>query len=386
MDQKDYYAILGVESDATTDQIRKAFQKKAVKLHPDVNKEPDAEERFKEISEAYAVLSDPEKRSRYDAMRSGNPFASGMPHSQSGSYGGGWSQGTGGAYGPFTWGFPFGQAAYNTQRRSSSRAYNPRAGADILYELELDRENATTGCRRAVSYQRYGVCHACDGTGSVTHAGASTCPSCSGTGSVTVKIPAEISVLFGGGVMRVSCPECEGSGKVVVEPCSSCSGTGRQVSASELVVEVPAGVHDGQEIRFEGKGNVGTNNSPAGDFVCRIGIPSERLSQRSAMGFMVLGWSLGVSAPSAVLALMVGARLSLGIAIIPLVFAVFMLVTGGVLGKNRHWWANAARTLVNGFTNGLLVGLFFAALNSCSLGYVRRGVGYVLAGKDLLWL
>ena len=160
MNDKDYYAILGVEKDASTDDIRKAFQQKARKLHPDVNKEPDAEERFKEVSEAYAVLSDPDKRKRYDAMRSGNPFAgagTGAPAQP-----GGYADPFGFGGNPFGWG-PFG----GTSSRGRSRAYRPRAGADVVYELTLDAQSAADGARRGVTYQRYASCDVCHGSGSV---------------------------------------------------------------------------------------------------------------------------------------------------------------------------------------------------------------------------
>ena len=269
MNEKDYYAILGVESSATTDEIRRAFQKKARKLHPDVNKAPDAEEKFKEVSEAYAVLSDESKRKRYDAMRSGSPFAgSGFGGSYGGSYGG-----PAGAGSPFGWGFPFGGAG-QAQSGTRSRSYNPRAGADVVYELTLDDEAAKSGTKRGVTYQRYVACEACSGHGSVESEHAETCPTCGGSGHIHV----DLSGIFGFGVVEMGCPECEGTGKVVANPCESCGGSGRVLSASEVVVEVPAGSHDGDEIRLEGKGNAGTNASSAGDFVCRVRVPSEQMS------------------------------------------------------------------------------------------------------------
>ena len=153
MNEKDYYAILGVEKDATGEQIRKAFQQKARKLHPDVNKEPDAEERFKEVSEAYAVLSDDAKRQRYDAMRSGSPFggAAGGYANPAGTAGGSYTGD------PFDWGFPFG-GAYEGRRTTRSRSYNPKAGADIVFEVTLDDQTASEGRRRGISYQRYATC------------------------------------------------------------------------------------------------------------------------------------------------------------------------------------------------------------------------------------
>ena len=139
MNEKDYYEILGVSKDATSRDIQKAFQQKARKLHPDVNKEPDAEEKFKEVSEAYAVLSDEQKRARYDAMRSGNPFA-GAPTAS--PYGGGYA-GSAGYGNPFDGGFPFG-GAWGQPRRGQA-AYNPESGANVVVDIKLDAKEAKGG-------------------------------------------------------------------------------------------------------------------------------------------------------------------------------------------------------------------------------------------------
>ena len=164
MNDKDYYAILGVDKDASAKDIQKAFQQKARKLHPDVNKEPDAEERFKEVSEAYAVLSDEQKRARYDAMRSGGPFGAGAP--SAGGYAGGYQGGYSGGFGGF--GFPFGgMGGFSTQRRRNASAYNPSTGADVVVEVKLSREQAKDGARVAVKYPRYEACDNCHGSGSV---------------------------------------------------------------------------------------------------------------------------------------------------------------------------------------------------------------------------
>jgi DnaJ-class molecular chaperone len=286
MNEKDYYAILGVSKDASTDEIRKAFQQKARKLHPDVNKAPDAEERFKEVSEAYAVLSDEQKRSRYDAMRSGSPF--GAP-----AYGGG-TQGYGAPSDPFAgadpfgWGFPFGGAAYRRTSTRRSRAYNPRAGADVTIDVELDQETARKGTRRGVTYQRYVACDVCHGSGSVVSEHAETCPTCGGSGHISL----DLTGLFGFGVMEMECPECEGAGKVVADPCEACGGSGRVLSASEVVVDIPANSHDGDEVRVKGMGNAGTNGSSSGDFVCRVGVAAERVNALQARGFQTVGFML----------------------------------------------------------------------------------------------
>ena len=171
MNEKDYYEILGVSKDATSRDIQKAFQQKARKLHPDVNKEPDAEEKFKEVSEAYAVLSDEQKRARYDAMRSGNPFA-GAPTAS--PYGGGYAGNTG--YGnPFEGGFPFG-GAWGQQRRGQA-AYNPENGANVVVDIKLDAKEAKGGARKTVRYTRFDTCGHCGGSGSVSSEHAHTCPS-----------------------------------------------------------------------------------------------------------------------------------------------------------------------------------------------------------------
>ena len=195
MNEKDYYAVLGVSKDATKKEIQKAFQQKARKLHPDVNKEPDAEERFKEVSEAYAVLSDEQKRARYDAMRSGNPFAGAQGGSGASPYGGGYSGSYGGGFG-FPFGFPF-DSGFGARRRGGS-AYNPEAGADVVVEVELTAEQARSGVRRAIKYRRYESCTHCGGSGSVSAETAHTCPSCGGRGSMEV----DLSGIFGAGTFQ----------------------------------------------------------------------------------------------------------------------------------------------------------------------------------------
>ena len=274
MNDKDYYAILGVSKDASTEEIRKAFQQKARKLHPDVNKEPDAEERFKEVSEAYAVLSDDEKRRRYDAMRSGAPFAGGYSgQAPRGGYGDPF------AGGPYAWG-PFGAST-----RRQSRAYRPRQGADVVIDVTVGADKAASGMRRGVTYQRYAACDHCHGTGSVEAEHSETCPTCGGRGRISV----DLGSIFGIGVMEMECPECEGTGRVVADPCDVCGGTGRTLTASEVVVDIPAGSHDGDEVRVPGMGNAGTNGEAAGDFVCRVCVPEERLTPSQANGFALRG-------------------------------------------------------------------------------------------------
>ncbi len=352
MNEKDYYAILGVDKDATTEQIRKAFQQKARKLHPDVNKEPDAEERFKEVSEAYAVLSDEGKRRRYDAMRSGSPFG-GAP----GGYGS--PAGTAGGYAddPFGWGFPFGGAYTSRRTTTRSRAYNPKEGSDIIYEVTIDDDDAAKGYHRGMTYQRYVTCDACHGHGSVEHTQAVTCPTCGGTGHMTV----DLASLFGFGVVEMTCPECEGTGRVVEDPCDVCGGSGRVLSASEVVIDIPAGTHDGDVVRIAGMGNAGTNGKTAGDFVCKVALPSERLTGRQAMGF----WILGALVPVFLLTLVSGYTQPFLLA--GIFVGIFMVVRDGIK-TSRGWWNNAARSAMGGLQMGvwlLVLNLPLLMMRSC---------------------
>ncbi|MBP3894800.1 MAG: DnaJ domain-containing protein [Atopobiaceae bacterium] len=352
MNEKDYYAILEVDKDATTDEIRKAFQQKARKLHPDVNKEPDAEERFKEVSEAYAVLSDEGKRRRYDAMRSGSPFggATGGYASPAGTAGGGYYSGD-----PFEWGFPFGGSYTSRRTTARSRAYNPKAGTDIVFEVTLDDDIAAKGAHRGITYQRYATCDACHGHGSVAHTQPVTCPTCGGTGHMAV----DLSTLFGFGVIEMTCPECEGAGRVVEDPCSSCGGSGRVLTASEVVIDIPANVHDGDTVRVEGMGNAGTNGKPAGDFVCKVELPSERLTARQSWGC----WLIGLATPLFVLGLLSGT--TIGSMLVLIGIGLFMVIRDGVKG-NAGWWSNARRAFASGAANGLPLMLIMLTMSMCT--------------------
>ena len=354
MNDKDYYAILGVSKDATTEEIRKAFQQKARKLHPDVNKEPDAEERFKEVSEAYAVLSDDEKRHRYDAMRSGSPFAGGYGASPQGA-------GNPFAGGPYAWG-PFGASS-----RRQSRAYRPRQGADVIVDVMVDAAHAKEGVRRGVTYQRYASCDHCHGTGSVEAEHSETCPTCGGRGRISV----DLGSIFGIGVMEMECPECEGTGRVVADPCDVCGGTGRTLTASEVVVDIPAGSHDGDEVRVAGMGNAGTNGESAGDFVARVCVPEERLDPAQANGFYLVGFALPFIACGAITGTL--ASMSLFVTLL-LVIGLVKAFHGGV-GKSRRWWRNAGMALGNGASSGLTMALLLSLMFSCTAGLGR--VGYM---------
>ena len=358
MTEKDYYKILGVSETATTEEIRKAFQQLARKLHPDVNKEPDAEERFKEVSEAYAVLSDADTRKRYDAMRSGVPFA-GSTGSYSSGYPGGYTTGD-----PFDWGWPF-TGTYTSTTTTRARGYKPRAGADVVFDLNLGSDTAAEGTRRGVTYQRYVGCDACSGKGSVTSETPITCPTCNGTGHMTL----DLTSMLGFGVIDIECPECGGAGRVVADPCSVCGGSGRVLSASEVVVEVPAGSHDGDEVRVAKMGNAGTNGEASGDFVCRVGVEGERLNPRQAGGFRTIGFAI----PFIVAGLLTNSLPAM------LFFIILMLISGGYAAFSEgishpvRWWRHAGAQLFRGASQGVIFALFMVLMFSCTSGLGTRG-------------
>ncbi|ERL11910.1 DnaJ central domain protein [Coriobacteriaceae bacterium BV3Ac1] len=348
MNEKDYYAILGVAKEATGDEIRKAFQQKARKLHPDVNKEPDAEARFKEVSEAYAVLSDDNKRRRYDAMRSGSPFAGASYGAPAGSYPDSYGN-------PFSWGFPFSgfDGAFRRQASSAqrSRSYNPKAGADIIFQIDIDENQAAQGVHRGITYQRYSTCNACHGSGSVHTEHPETCPTCNGSGRISLNL----SDFIGFGVMEMVCPECQGTGQVVADPCSVCGGAGRVLTASEVVVDIPAGSHDGDTVRVPGKGNAGTNGETAGDFVCRIGVPAEQPDGRATMGFR----SLGLFIPFLLLYALSNQQTMLIGLVIALALFLFVVISSGGFTHSKYWWRNAWRILVRAASSVLPIVFFF---------------------------
>ena len=361
MNDKDYYAILGVSKDADKREIQKAFQQKARKLHPDVNKALDAEEKFKEVSEAYAVLSDDQKRARYDAMRSGNPFGGYGASAASNPYAGG-AASRGSYYGGFS-GFPFGGMWGEPTRsgRSGSQAYNPEEGADVVVDVDLTPEDIKNGVRKGIKYRRYEPCDHCHGSGSVSSDHAHVCPSCGGTGAMDV----DMSFLFGGGMFQMVCPECNGSGKVISDPCPSCGGTGRQQVMAEAVIEFPAGVHDGSTVRIKGMGHAGTNGAPSGDLVGRARVAAERLDAKAQQGFKLMG----MAAPFLLLALMGGAfTFFSALCLIPFVFGAITVIREVPSHRSMIWLKRGLSVFANGMLNALFYVLLLMWFASCTRG------------------
>lgn len=250
----DYYEFLEVDREADQKTIKRAFLKKARVLHPDVNKEPDAEEQFKRLNEAYSVLSDEQRRANYD--RFGDPDGPG-------GYGGGMDDIFGGGFGMedlFSTFFGGGMGG---------RARAPRTrGRDMVMNLRITLEQAAAGLTRTVTYDRLAPCDDCGGTGSEDGGAVETCPACHGSGMQT-RVQRTI---LGAMQTQTVCEECGGTGQVVAHPCPTCDGQGRTPSHDRVEIEIPAGVYDGQELRIAGMGEAGVRGEAAGDLVIHVSV------------------------------------------------------------------------------------------------------------------
>ena len=273
--KRDYYEVLGVDKSASADEIKKAYRKKAMQYHPDRNPDdPTAEEKFKEAGEAYEVLSDEEKRSRYDQYG----FAGVDPNFNPGGYGGGGFGGGFSGFGDFGDIFSdiFGGGSTG---RSSANA--PRRGENVGARLEVTFEEAAFGVEKEVSAPRIENCPTCAGTGSADGV-VETCDRCRGTGQVRT------TQNFMGMTMQstAACPQCNGKGKVIKTPCNTCKGKGKVRRNNKVKVKVPAGVDDEQVVRVKGEGSVGANGGPNGDLMVEISIKKHKIFQREGMNVL----------------------------------------------------------------------------------------------------
>ncbi len=271
-DKRDYYEVLGVEKNASAEEIKKAYRKSAMKYHPDRNPgDKEAEEKFKELGEAYEVLSDSEKRSRYDQFG----FAGVDPN-----YGGG-AGGYGGGFGGFggfgDFGDIFGEFFGGGSRRQSTQNA-PRRGENVGVRLELTFEEAAFGVEKEVAAQRIENCAVCSGTGSADGQ-VETCSQCRGTGQVRT------TQNFMGMQMQSTavCPQCSGRGKIIKTPCNTCRGKGKVRRTQKIKVKVPAGVDAGQTVRVRNEGCVGSNGGPNGDLMVEIYIKRHPIFERDGM-------------------------------------------------------------------------------------------------------
>lgn len=266
MAKRDYYEVLGVEKTATADEIKKAYRKKAIQYHPDKNPgDKEAEEKFKEAAEAYDVLSNPDKRARYDQF--GHAGMGGAAGGGFEGFGQGMSMDDifsmfgdifGGHGGGFGGGFGFGGGS-----RSSQRKYR---GSDLRVKVKLNLKEVSTGVEKKFKLKKYVTCQHCHGSGAEGTGGTETCPTCHGTGSITRTQQS----IFGMVQSQSVCPQCNGEGKIIKNKCKVCSGEGIVYGEEVVEVKIPAGVAEGMQLSVNGKGNAGKHNGVAGDLLVVI--------------------------------------------------------------------------------------------------------------------
>jgi molecular chaperone DnaJ len=263
MDKRDYYEVLGVSKTATDAEIKSAFRKLAKKYHPDVSKEPDAAEKFKEAQEAYAVLSDAKKRQQYDQFG----------HSAFTNASGGFSGFDGFDFNNMSDIFDdlFSGFGFSSGSRRSSNG--PRRGSDVLYRMTISFEEAVYGCKKDINLDVEDTCPECNGAGGFN---SSTCSECRGSGTIT----SEQRTLFGSFLTKTTCPKCKGSGTSFEKTCSKCRGTGTVRSNKTISIKVPAGIDTENRLRVAGKGEAGVNGGNPGDLYIEFTVKEHSMYKR----------------------------------------------------------------------------------------------------------
>ena len=272
----EYYDRLGVSKDASQDEIKRAYRKMSKKYHPDINKEPGAEEKYKEVQEAYETLSDDQKRAAYDQY--GPDGANGF--------------GGQGGFGGFDGGAGFGgfedifSSFFGGGATRNPNA--PRQGDDLQYRVNLSFEEAIFGAEKEVHYNREATCKTCSGSGAKPGTSPVTCGRCHGQGVINVDTQTPL------GMMRrqVTCDVCHGTGQEIKEPCQTCHGTGHEKQSHKVSVKIPAGVETGQQIRLAGQGEAGFNGGPYGDLFVIINVnPSDKFTRDGSTIYYTLNIS-----------------------------------------------------------------------------------------------
>ena len=256
----DFYQILGVSRDADANTLKRAYRKLARQYHPDVNKDPGAEDKFKEIGKAYEALADPETRARYDQFgEAGIGGAAGMP-----------DMGDMGGFGDLFETFFNGFGGQSSQGGRSQRR-GPQQGDDLRYDLNIDFKDAIFGQQREINIPHLETCEVCRGTGAKKGTGPTTCTTCGGSGQVrrATRTP------FGNFTQVAECPTCNGVGQIISDPCTSCGGNGVKQVRKKLRINIPAGVDSGTKLRVSGEGNVGLKGGPPGDLYVFIKVKND---------------------------------------------------------------------------------------------------------------
>lgn len=272
-EKRDYYEVLGVDKSVSEDELKKAYRKMAKKYHPDLNPgNKEAEQKFKEVNEAYEVLSDKEKRARYDQFGHAGVDPNFGAGAGGGAYGGGFT-GDFGDLGDIFNSF-FGGGFGGASRRANPNA--PRRGNDTAAAVNLSFEEAAKGCRKTVKVTKIENCKECGGSGAEKGSTPKTCPVCHGSGQVsaTQRTP------FGVMQTQKVCDNCHGSGKIIDKPCHTCAGKGRIRHTVEQTVDIPAGIDDGQIINVRGGGDAGANGGPSGDLRINVNVRPHPIFER----------------------------------------------------------------------------------------------------------
>ena len=279
-EKRDYYEVLGIGKNATDAEIKSAYRKLAKKYHPDLNPgNKEAEEKFKEVNEANDVLSDPQKRQRYDQFG----FA-GVDPNYAAANGGG-AGGFGGGFGGVDlgdifgdiFGGGFGGGFSGFGGGSSTRTANvPRKGHDIQASVILTFEEAAHGCSKKITINRQDTCPDCGGTGAAKGTGPETCPDCGGRGYVVTQQRTPFGVMQS----QQPCSHCGGRGTIIRNPCKTCRGTGKTAARKSLEINIPAGIDDDQNIALRGQGDAGSNGGPAGDVIVHVTVKADPMFER----------------------------------------------------------------------------------------------------------
>ncbi|MHC4623945.1 MAG: molecular chaperone DnaJ [Planctomycetota bacterium] len=267
MAKRDYYEVLGVSKNASADDIKRAYRRMAIKYHPDKNPDnKEAETKFKECAEAYEVLSDPEKRQRYDQFGHEGLRGIGMrdySHMR-------W-QDIGSIFEDI---FGFGDLGdlFGMGGRRRARPSGPARGYDLETSVDLALDDVAKGTEKTIEFTRQDICSDCTGSGSAKGASPGRCPTCNGNGQVA----------RGGGFFQMvsTCPQCRGAGQIITNPCKKCKGTGRVPKKRVVSVKIPPGVHEGQGVRIAGEGEPGRNGGPRGDLYCYVRVKPHEFLQR----------------------------------------------------------------------------------------------------------
>lgn len=278
MEKRDYYEVLGLQKGATDDEIKKAYRKMAKKYHPDLNPDdPEAEAKFKEVNEANQVLSDPEKRAKYDQFGHAGVDPSYGAGAGAGGFGG-FSGGFDGVDLSDIFGDIFGgmSGGFGGSRSSGGSANAPRRGTDIAVQLDISFMEACKGVSHDITVNRVEDCPDCKGTGAKAGTTAKTCPDCKGTGRINV----QQRTMFGSMMSQRPCTKCGGKGKIIENPCPKCSGSGKVNMRKTVSVKVPAGIDNGMTLNVRGQGNAGSNGGPRGDLKVRITVRKDPMFER----------------------------------------------------------------------------------------------------------